>query len=345
MIGTRPVSGSQPAAVRGSLARALTRVCITGASGFIGRTLAERWQALGAEVVGIDLHEDPERGVVAGDISRPGSWQRAAEGSDLVVHTAALVGMPSDVSGFWDVNVRGTRLVLEAARDAGARRFVHLSSVVTFGLDFPDQVDERWPVKPTGVAYVDTKIASEQVCLQAHAAGEMEVAIVRPGDVYGPASRPWTVLPVELIKARRFALPARGRGIHSPIYVDDLVAGIISAAESGAAAGQVITVSGGVGVEMREFFGHYARMLGRRGVPAVPTRVALAAASVQDRIARLRGSVNEVTPAGVRYLAERRGTYSIARAGELLDWTPVVGIEEGMRRTEAWLREQGLLSG
>jgi nucleoside-diphosphate-sugar epimerase len=321
----------------------MTRVCITGANGFIGRTLAERWRELGAEVVGVDLAGDPARGVVAGDVSQPGAWQGAAEGCDVVVHTAALVGMPSDESGFWAVNVRGTRLALEAARDAGARRFVHLSSVVTFGLDFPDNVDERWPVQPSRVAYIDTKIASEQVCLQAQAAGEMEVVIVRPGDVYGPASRPWTVLPVELIKSRRFALPARGRGIHSPIYVDDLVAGIIAAATADAAGGQVITVSGGAGLETREFFGHYARMLGRRGVPTVPTWAALAAARAQNAIARLRGSVNEVTPAGVRYLALRRGTYSIAKARELLDWTPVVGLQDGMARTEAWLREQGLL--
>jgi len=318
------------------------RVCITGASGFIGRTLADRWRASGAEVVGVDRVEDPQRGVVAGDVSQPGPWQRAAEGADVLVHTAALVGMPSDESGFWAVNVRGTRLALEAARDAGSR-FVHLSSVVTFGLDFPDGVDERWPVKPTGVAYVDTKIASEQVVLQAHAAGEAEVTVVRPGDVYGPGSRPWTVMPVELLKARRFALPARGRGIHSPVYVDDLVAGIVSAAGADAAAGQVITLSGGVGVQTREFFGHYARMLGRRGVPAVPTSVAIAAAAAQDRIARVRGRVNEVTPSGVRYLALRRGTYGIAKARELLGWSPAVSLEEGMGRTEGWLRSEGLI--
>jgi nucleoside-diphosphate-sugar epimerase len=321
----------------------VTRVCITGASGFIGRRLAEQWRARGAEVVGIDRVEDPDRGVVAGDVSEPGDWSRAAEGCEVVVHTAALVGMPSDESGFWEVNVRGTRLALEAARDAGARRFVHLSSVVTFGLDFPDGVDERWPVHPTGVAYVDTKIAAEQVVLQAHAAGEAAVTVVRPGDVYGPGSRPWTILPVELLKARRFALPARGRGIHSPVYVDDLVAGIIAAAEADAAAGQVITLSGGAGIETRAFFGHYARMLGRRGVPAVPTRVALAGAAVQDRIAGLRGAINEVTPNGVRYLALRRGTYGIGRARELLAWSPAIGLDEGMARTEAWLRAEGLI--
>lgn len=322
----------------------MARVCITGASGFIGRRLAERWRESGAEVVGVDRAADPEHGVVAGDISQPGQWQRAAEGCDIVVHTAALVGMPSDTSSFWAVNVRGTRLALEAARDAGARRFLHLSSVVTFGLVFPDRVDERWPVAPVGVAYVDTKIASEQVVLQAHSAGEIEVTIVRPGDVYGPASRPWTVMPVELIASRRLALPAHGRGIHSPVYVDDLVEGIITAAGADAAAGQVITLSGGVGVEIKEFFDHYARMLGRRSVPTVPTRVALAVAAAQETVARLRGTSTEVTRAGIRYLALRRGTYGITKARELLDWTPKVGLEEGMSRTEAWLREQGLLS-
>jgi nucleoside-diphosphate-sugar epimerase len=321
----------------------MTRVCITGANGFIGRRLAEQWRAQGAEVVGVDQAEDPQRGVVAGDISQPGPWQEAAAGCDVVVHTAALVGMPSDESGFWEVNVRGTRLALESARDAGAGRFVHFSSVVTFGLDFPDGVDERWPVRPTGVAYVDTKVAAEQVVLQSHAAGEMEVTVIRPGDVYGPGSRPWTILPVELMKARRFVLPARGRGIHSPVYVDDLVAGVILAAGVDAAAGQVITLSGGAGIETREFFGHYARMLGRRGVPTARTSALLAAAAAQSAIARIRGKVNDVTPDGVRYLALRRGTYGIGKARELLGWAPAVGVEEGMARSEAWLRGEGYI--
>jgi nucleoside-diphosphate-sugar epimerase len=321
----------------------MTRVCITGASGFIGRRLAERLRAQGVEVVGVDRAADPQSGVVAGDISRPGPWQKAAEGCDVLIHTAALVGMPSDESGFWEVNVRGTRNALEAARDAGATRLVHFSSVVTFGLDFPDGVDERWPVRTTGVAYVDTKVAAEQVVLQAHAAGEMEVTVIRPGDVYGPESRPWTVLPVELIKANRFALPARGRGVHSPIYVDDLVDGVVTAAGAEAAAGQVITLSGGVGVETREFFNHYARMVGKRSVPTVPTAVALAGAAAQSAVARARGRVNEVTPGGVRYLAMRRGTYGIGKARELLGWAPAIGIDEGMARSEEWLRGRGLL--
>jgi nucleoside-diphosphate-sugar epimerase len=259
-----------------------------------------------------------------------------------VIHTAALVGMPTDTSAFWAVNVRGTRLALEAARDAGARRFVHFSSVVTFGLDFPDGVDERYPVRPTGVPYTDTKIASEQVVLAAHAAGEQEVVVVRPGDVYGPGSRPWVLLPIELLKARRFALPARGRGIHSPVYADDLVDGVARAATAASAAGRVITLSGGVGVETRDYFAPFGRLLGM-SVPKVPTGLALAGVAVIDRLARLRGVQNEMTPDGVRYLALRRGTYGIGTARELLEWEPRVPLDEGMARTEAWLREEGLV--
>ena len=321
----------------------MNRVCITGANGFIGRTLARTLRERGTEVVGVDREANAAAGVVAGDISQPGDWQRVASGCGTVIHTAALVGMPSDESSFWDVNVRGTRLALDAARDGGASRFVHISSVVTYGLDFPDGVDEQWPVRTTGVAYVDTKVAAEQVVLQAHAAREIDVTVIRPGDVYGPGSRPWTTLPLELIRSRRFALPEHGRGIHSPIYVDDLVDGMVKAAESGSAAGRVINLSGGVGVATSEFFDHYARMLGRRRVPTVPTSVALAATGLQSALARARGTVTELTPDGVRYLALRRGTYGIATARDLLGWEPQIGLADGMARVEEWASEQGLI--
>jgi nucleoside-diphosphate-sugar epimerase len=286
----------------------------------------------------VDLRADPDRGVVAGDVSRPGPWQAHAASCDLVVHTAARVSFRSGLEPFWRANVAGTRYALDAALAAGARRFVHLSSVVTFGFDFPDGVDERHPVRPNGVPYVDTKVASEQVVLQAHAEGEIECTVVRPGDVYGPGSRPWTVIPVEEIRARRLILPAMGRGIFSPTYVQNLVDGIVLAATREEGGGRVFTLSDGLGVESRHFFGRYARMLGRRRVPVAPTAAIRALAAA---ISTLPGD-SEVTPAAVDYLT-RRGTYSIERARTLLGYEPAVDLDEGMARTEAWLRTEGLL--
>jgi nucleoside-diphosphate-sugar epimerase len=319
------------------------KVFVTGAGGFIGRAVAERLGSQGAEVVGVDFAADPERGVVAGDVSEAGSWQAAVAGADVVVHTAAIVSNAYDVDESWRVNVLGTRNVLDAAATAGVRRFVHISSVRAFSdLGFPDGVDEHHPVRPDGNPYVDTKIASEQVVLQAHAAGEVECAIVRPGDVYGPGSRPWTILPLEIIESNRFLLPAMGRGVFSPVYVDDLVSGLVLAAERPEAAGQVLTVSGSHGVPAKEFFGHYFRMLGKRGPLCLPTPLAVAAARVAGASERLRGNRTEINAASMLYLA-RPGSYSIEKARRLLGYEPAVGLDEGMRRTEAWLREQGLL--
>jgi nucleoside-diphosphate-sugar epimerase len=328
-------AGRRPAEPPGS-------VFISGATGFIGRTLAERYRGEGVEVRGVDVAPDPERGVVAGDVSQPGDWQRHAQGCELFVHTAALITFAPALERFWRVNTVGTRRALDAAVAGGARRFVHFSSITVFGFDYPDGVEESHPVRLTGVPYIDTKIASEQVVLQAHAAGELPCTIVRPGDVYGPGSQPWTRLPVEELRRGRLMLPARGRGEISPVYVDNLVDGVTLAAAGPEAAGQVITITDGRAVQTREFFGYYARLLGKRRAPTAPTPVVKALAGTMALAGRLRRTEVDVNPSAVAYIA-RRGTYSIAKARRLLGYEPRVSLEEGMARTERWLRGEGLV--
>jgi nucleoside-diphosphate-sugar epimerase len=316
---------------------------ITGASGFIGSTLARRLRDAGSEVVGVDLEADHTAGVVAGDVSEPGAWQAAGDGVDVVFHTAAAVtNTASDELG-WRLNVLATRNAIDAAVRAGARRFVHFSSVRAFGdTGFPDGVTEDYPVRPGRSVYVNTKIASEQVALQAHAAERIEVTVIRPGDVYGPRSRPWTTLILEAIARRQFVLPAMGRGVFSPVFVDNLLDGVLRAAERPEGAGQVFTLTDGVGVSCTHFFGHYFRMLGRRGPRSLPTPLALALAAVPEGAGALSGRKTEVRRESMRYLA-RTGTYSIDKARRMLGYEPAVDLAEGMRRTERWLRAEGLL--
>ncbi|WP_182380157.1 NAD-dependent epimerase/dehydratase family protein [Nocardioides sp. WS12] len=318
-------------------------VFITGGRGFIARALADRLRGQGIRTSGVDLVADPLYDVVAGSTSSGDGWQGHFAGAEVVVHTAALVTNTATHDEAWQVNVLGTRRALDAAIAGGARRFVHVSSVRAFGdLGWPDQVTEDHPVRNDGGSYVDSKIASEQVVLQAHAAGEIEAVIVRPGDVYGPGSRPWTIQPVELIRRSAFVLPAMGRGIFSPVYVDDLVAGLQLAVEHPAAAGQVFTIGGGVGVTCAEFFGHYYRMLGKRGPVRLPTVVAVGLGSVASGAARVVGRRTEASAETMHYFT-RTGTYSIDKARRLLDYAPEVDLDEGMRRTEAWLRENSLI--
>lgn len=320
-----------------------SRVFIIGASGFIGRALADRLRNAGTEVRGVDLIADETAGVLGGDIRAPGEWQGAMAGCEVVIHTAALVSNAAGLEDSWRLNVLGTRLALEGAARAGANRFVHFSSVRAFSdVDFPDGVTEEHPVRTDGNPYVDTKVASEQVALQAHAAGEVAVTVIRPGDVYGPGSRPWTVLPLAEIRANRFALPALGKGVFSPVFVENLVDGVLLAIDEPRAAGQVYVLSDGVGVTTKEFFRYYFQMIDKRGPICLPTPVALALARLNEIAYRFRSATTEVNPATIRYMT-RRGTYSIDKARRELGYEPQVNLAEGMARTEAWLREEGLI--
>ena len=99
----------------------------------------------------------------------------------------------------------------------------------------------------------------------------------------------------------------------------------------------MFTLTGGVGVETRDYFGRYARMVGKNGCRSRPRRW-------WSRWRRRWAATgdDEVTPDGVRYLA-RTGTYSIEKARSLLGYEPAVDLDEGMRRSEQWLRAEGLL--
>lgn len=304
------------------------RIGITGAAGFVGGALAARCRAEGWEVVGIDRVRG--RGVHAADLRVPGGWQDRLRTCAAVVHTAALVSQTASWDDAWVANVVATRRVVEAI--APGARLVHFSSAAVYSADKPSAVDETWPVRPTGRTYGDTKIASEQVVLAAMAAGEVDAVVLRPGDVYGPGSRPWTELPVEALRAGRLVLPAGGRGVVDPVHVDDVVEAVLAAVAARDPAGRVYNVVAGTPVAAATFFGEYSRRLGLRPARRAPTPVALVVAEAMGRLARWRGRPSELGAAAVAMLA-KRGSLSPARAARDLGWVAQTSLDAGMTRT------------
>ena len=316
-------------------------VLITGANGFIARALATRLRELGVAVRGVDLVASPADGVAAGNTVNPGPWAGQLAGVDAVIHTAALVSNAAPLEKAWEVNVLGTQRVLRAAATAGVPRFVHISSIAAYGFDFPDGVSESDPVRVSGYSYVDTKVNSEHVVLAAHAAGEIAATIIRPGDVWGPGSRPWTILPLEMIKKKQMVLPANGKGVFSPVYIDNLVDGMILALGAKGAVGQIYNLTDGYGISCSDYFGRLAAMAGG-SVRTLPTPAALLLTTTLGAAQRRLGIPSELTAATVEML-KRTGTYSIAKARKELGFEPQVTMDDGMVRVQQWARAEGLI--
>jgi nucleoside-diphosphate-sugar epimerase len=325
------------------------RVAVTGAGGFIGRALCARLTSEGALVTGLEIDQSLG-GRVSGsgatfrhcDTTDPAGVHAALEGAELVIHTAALVTDWGPMSDFVRVNVGGTRNVLDAAEAAGAERVVHVSSVATWGYEHRVPLDEDSPPRPCGIPYIDTKGASDALALDRARRGE-PIAVVRPGDVYGPGSTPWAVRPLEGLRGNRFMLIGKGQGVMTPVYIDDLVECILLALTVSGATGRGYTAWDGIPLPAAEFFGHYARMLGRDRIPRLPRFLAGIAAGAQEAVAIATRKPPLFTRNAISFVS-RRAPYSNRRARELLGWQPRVTVDEGMRRTELWFRQEGLLS-
>lgn len=317
------------------------KVLITGANGFIGNMLMAHYRAQGIPVVGVDLSGNG-LDISQGDIGQPETISQLLQDCDVVVHTAALVSNSIADADMWRVNVLATRNLVAAAEKYKVRRFVQISSIVAYGNSAEGELDEEQPVHADGGSYVLTKLASEHSVLAATANSAMELVIIRPGDVYGPGSRPWVILPIEAINKGQFMLPAKGEGFFRPIFIDDLIRGIALAVSTKEAAGEIFNLSCEGYMTTAEFFSHHYQWMNKRGPLKVSTGLAMFAASAATKLAQMTGGVNEASTATVAQLCTK-SWFSIAKAERLLGWKPEVTFEDGIQRSKQWAQAQGLI--
>jgi nucleoside-diphosphate-sugar epimerase len=316
---------------------------VTGAGGFIGNAICRRLAAEGASVRGLDLNPAAAGRVIStgatfaeADVADREALGAALDQASLVVHTAAHVRDWGSMDEFVRVNVAGTANVLDASAEAGADRVVHISSVVVYGYESRAEQDERAHRRAHGIPYIDTKSASDRLACRRGA------VVIRPGDVYGPGSVPWTLRPLQMARAGQLAVPGRGDGLMLPLYIDDLSEAVVLALVSGE-AGEAYTVWDDRGrVTFEEHFNRLARFAGGHEARRLPRPVLELAGMAAERWAQLRDEPPAFTARAVTFI-DRRGTVSAAKAREQLGWEPRVSYEEGMRRTQEWLRAERLI--
>lgn len=320
------------------------RVFITGGAGFIGSYLAERLHSLGAVVT--VLYRSPrrthllaEQGIraIQGSITDAAQMEGIlSQRFDLVYHLAAwLRGGPGHQARF--VNVEATRQLAQLSAAHGVRRFVFTSSIMVYGPHGDRNVDEATPLQPYGDPYGDSKIEAEQALYKVGAETGLPYVIVRPGMVYGPRSRGWTGRLARWAKSGRTLMIDGGRGTAYPIYIDNLIDLLILCAVRPEAAGEVFNGVDDGPITLETFFkGHMSMVPTHHAIRLPGWLLGLAAAVIDPFTPGLsyRYVVNQV---------RGRGQVSNEKAKRLLNWQPHVSMEEGLRRSEVWLREEGLL--
>jgi nucleoside-diphosphate-sugar epimerase len=335
---------------RGAMEIRGLKALVTGASGFIGGRLAERLatqegvrvRAMIRNMKRANRLEKLPLEIVKADLVDLSSLREAIDGCDLVFHCAALVRETGDRNEFYQINVQGTENILTASGDTGIKRFIHFSSVAVYGMDPPDRADETTPHQPCGNLYCDTKIAAEKAVWASYQEARLPIVVLRPANVYGPRSNPWTVRPIKLINSGQMMLINGGTGLCNYVYIDNLLDGTLSATKRDQSVGQVYLITDGTAVTWEEFFSYYARMAGKPKIRSVPEWLAKAIGLSMEITSKLTGRPPKITREAVRYLT-RKAQFSTGKARQELGYQPRFSLDEGMKLTEQWLREAGYL--
>lgn len=328
-------------------------VFVTGASGFTGSALANALARQGKLVHALVREESNlslldkqflNAGQIVlhrGDVRDANSVEAAMQGTSLVYHIAALyrVAKHPDQT-YWDVNVDGTRHVLNAAKKLDVKRTLHCSTIGVHGGVDEIPANENSAYAPSDV-YQITKLEGEKLAQQAIADGQ-PVTIVRPAGIYGPGDLRFLKL-FSMVTSGRFIMFGSGETFMHMVYIDDLVDGMILATESDAGRGQTMILAGKEYVSLNQLVSHVAKATdSASNVWRMPLWPLMTAATLCEFACKPFGFEPPLHRRRAAFFTKDRA-FSIERAKETIGYEPKVSLEQGLRSTAQWYREQKLL--
>jgi dTDP-glucose 4,6-dehydratase len=310
-------------------------VLVTGGGGFIGSHLTEALAALGAKVRAFVhynaanhwgwLEYFPESArekieIFPGDIREFSDVQKAMQNVDVVFHLAALIAIPYSYrspGAYVQTNVTGTLNILQAALQTGVKKVVHTSTSEVYGTAQYTPIDEKHPLQAQS-PYAASKIGADKIAESFYCSYGLPVVTVRPFNTFGPRQSARAVIPSIISQA--LTRQVVRLGALSPVrdlnFVQDTVRGFILAGECDQAQGKVINLGRGEGITIGELAKTIMRLLNRE-------------ARMEVDETRLRPEKSEVMKLVCdNYLA-----------ADVLGWRPGISLEEGLKRTIAWMSE------
>jgi nucleoside-diphosphate-sugar epimerase len=309
---------------------------ISGGAGFLGLHLARRLLADGHAVRTLDVvpldDAQLERSVeeLRGDVRDPVAARQLVDGADLLVHAAAALPIRGSREEITAVNVGGTATTFAAAREAGVRRAIFISSTAVYGVPKVHPIYEDAPLVGVG-PYGESKIAAEDVCREFAERG-LDVVIVRPKTFIGPERLGvFEILFDWVHDGRRIYMLGDGSNRYQLLAVEDLVDAVVRAASADGAGGEAINVGaqefGTVRTDLQALVDHARSRSRLTPVPAKPAEVALRALE----LARLSPL------AEWHYKTAHRDSFvDVSKAERLLGWHARLSNAEALCETYDW---------
>ena len=304
---------------------------VTGGAGFIGSHLAEELTRRGERVrVADSLITGHRRNLahltgiefVEGDLADLGVAKRAVQGVDYVLHQAAIPSVPRSVEDPITsnrANIDSTLSVLVASRDAGVKRVVYAGSSSAYGNTPTLPKREDMPASPLS-PYALQKFVAEQYCQMFTRLYGLETVTIRYFNVFGPRQDPGSpysgvisLFSTAVLESRQPTIYGDGEHTCDFTYVANVVDGVLRASEAPAASGEVINVATGGRISLNELWKTMNRIV---GTSIMPIYGSPRAGDVKDSQA------------------------DISKAKTLLGYTPLVSLEDGLRKTIEWARSE-----
>ena len=329
------------------------QVLVTGGTGFVGSHLVRRLLGRGHRVTSLDkspgLFDDELRRLGAtlltGSVTNADDVNRAAAGAEVVYHLASPFGdLLQGDAAYWDIEVNGTRNVLDAAERSGIRRVVHCSTQGVHGSLTHTPGDEDSPIAPRDY-YCYSKAEGERVCQEFLERG-LDIVIVRPTSVFGPGDiRGWLKL-YRMVSKGWFPMIGDGKTLNHPVYVENLVDLFELAATVPEAKGRTYLAGDEHAVTLTELVRGVAESVG------VDVRIlrwpwynaALVGVAAAEWMWRAVGIQPPVFRRRLSWYMTNRA-FRIDRAKSELGYSPRILLSEGLQRTAEWYRSSGYLGG
>lgn len=319
-----------------------SRYLITGATGFIGGQMARRLHSNGMNVVCMTRGNKKVDSIpmVEGDLLKRESLNRACKDIDAVCHFAGALGRGLKEDMIRAVNVEGTINMIHAARAAGVKYFLHISSGAVVGPRGPVPADETTECRPYTI-YEKTKLEGERKALIISNEIGLPLGVARPAFTYGPGD-PHKLLMFKLVKKGWFIFIGDGLSTNHPVYIDDLIDGIILILEKRPVQ-EIYILGGPRPVTKREWANNIAKAVGIKPPNlGIPVSLAWWGAIIMEPIGRLIGFDAPLTRSRVLAMSKCWGM-DISKARRELGYAPRVDLAEGAGRTVSYYVKEGLL--